>query len=127
MKVAVRKGIEPGEKPVAIVPETVTGLAKKGVELCVESGAGEGSCFRDGEDEEAGVTRESSVEALLYRHRRDHHDSAPYPGGITEDSGRHDALSLVYPLTNIDLVSTLAPRKITAIAVDSIPRPRRHK
>lgn len=122
MRVAVLKEIEPGEKRVAIVPETVKRLVKKGVEVCVESGAGEGSCFRDGEYEEAGATIESSVEALLAATDVVIKIQRPTPVEILKIREGTTVISLLYPLTNLDLVSTLAGRKITAIAVDSIPR-----
>ena len=49
MRVAVPREIEPGEERVAIVPETVKRLVKKGIEVSVESGAGEGARFPDEE------------------------------------------------------------------------------
>ena len=122
MRVAVLKEIEPGEKRVAIVPETVKRLVKKGVEVCVESGAGEGSCFRDGEYEEAGATIESSAEALLAATDVVIKIQRPTPAEILKIREGTTVISLLYPLINPDLVSTLAARKITAIAVDSIPR-----
>ena len=122
MRVAVLKEIEPGEKRVAIVPETVKRLVKKGVEVCVESGAGEGSCFRDGEYEEAGATIESSAEALLAATDVVIKIQRPTPAEILKIREGTTVISLLYPLINLDLVSTLAVRKITAIAVDSIPR-----
>ncbi len=122
MRVAVLKEIEPGEKRVAIVPETVKRLVKKGVEVCVESGAGEGSCFRDGEYEEAGATIESSVEALLAATDVVIKIQRPTPAEILKIREGTTVISLLYPLINLDLVRTLAARKITAIAVDSIPR-----
>lgn len=122
MRVAVLKEIEPGEKRVAIVPETVKRLVKKGVEVCVESGAGEGSCFRDGEYEEAGATIESSVEALLAATDVVIKIQRPTPAEILKIREGTTVISLLYPLINLNLVGTLAGRKITAIAVDSIPR-----
>lgn len=122
MRVAVLKEIESGEKRVAIVPETVKRLVKKGIEVCVESGAGEGSCFRDGEYEEAGATLESSVEALLAATDVIIKIQRPTPAELLKIREGTTVISLLYPLINLDLVSTLATRKITAIAVDSIPR-----
>lgn len=122
MRVAVLKEIEPGEKRVAIIPETVKRLVKKGVEVCVESGAGEGSCFRDGEYEEAGATIEPSAEALLAATDVVIKIQRPTPAEILKIREGTTVISFLYPLFNLDLVNTLAGRKITAIAVDSIPR-----
>jgi hypothetical protein len=43
MKIAVAKEIEFGERRVALVPDVVARLVKKGVEVLVGQGAGEGS------------------------------------------------------------------------------------
>ncbi|MFQ5990675.1 MAG: alanine dehydrogenase, partial [Candidatus Methylomirabilales bacterium] len=43
MKVGVPKEIVPSENRVALVPEAVGTLVKAGVEVLVESGAGEGA------------------------------------------------------------------------------------
>src|SRR5574337_1827471 len=122
MRVAVLKEIESGEKRVAIIPETVKRLVKKGVEVCVESGAGEGSCFRDGEYEEAGATIEPSAEALLATTDVVIKIQRPTSAEILKIREGTTIISFLYPLFNLDLVNTLAGRKITAIAVDSIPR-----
>lgn len=122
MRVAVLKEIESGEKRVAIIPETVKRLAKKGIEVSVESGAGEGSCFRDGEYEEAGATIEPSAEALLAATDVIMKIQRPTPAELLKIREGTTIISLLYPLVNQDLVHTLAARKITAIAVDSIPR-----
>ncbi|HWQ70380.1 MAG TPA: Re/Si-specific NAD(P)(+) transhydrogenase subunit alpha [Patescibacteria group bacterium] len=122
MRVAVPKEIESGEKRVAIVPETVKRLAKKGIEVCVESGAGEGSCFRDGEYEEAGAAIEPSAEALLAATDVVIKIQRPTTAELLKIREGTTIISLLYPMVNQDLVQTLAARKITAIAVDSIPR-----
>src|SRR5574337_106488 len=122
MRVAVLKEIESGEKRVAIIPETVKRLVKKGVEVGVEYGAGEGSCFRDEEYEEAGATIEPSAEALLAATDVIIKIQRPTPEEILKIREGTTIISFLYPLINLDLVNTLAGRKITAIAVDSIPR-----
>ena len=45
----------------------------------------------------------------------------PTPAGLLKIREGTTVISLLYPLTNLDLVSTLDTRKITVIAVDSIP------
>jgi len=46
----------------------------------------------------------------------------PTPAELLKIREGTTVISLLYPLTNLDLVSTLDTRKIIAIAVDSIPR-----
>src|ERR1700733_2573278 len=55
MKVAVVKESAPGERRVALVPETVPRLTKAGLEVLVEEGAGDGAWFPDGTYTAAGA------------------------------------------------------------------------
>ena len=56
MKVSVPKEVAEGERRVALVPEVAKRLSPTGVELVVESGAGEAAHHPDGAYEEAGVS-----------------------------------------------------------------------
>ena len=122
MKIAVPKEIEPEEERVAIVPETVKRLIKKGIEVSVESGAGEGARFPDEEYREAGATIERSAEALLAAADVVVKVHRPTPEEIAKTREGAALISLLYPLLNPDVVAALAARNVTAIAVDSIPR-----
>ena len=55
MKVAVVKESAPGERRVALVPETVPKLIQAGLEVLVEQGAGNGAWFPDSAYSEAGA------------------------------------------------------------------------
>ena len=54
--VGVLKETTPGEQRVAVVPESVPALARAGVRVLVESGAGAAAWFPDGAYERAGAT-----------------------------------------------------------------------
>lgn len=56
MKIAVAKEIEVGERRVALVPDVVGRLVKKGLSISVESGAGDRAFFSDGDYEAAGAS-----------------------------------------------------------------------
>src|SRR5918996_695738 len=56
MKVGVPKETAEGERRVALIPDVVRTLAGKGIEVAVESGAGEEAGHPDSEYEEAGAT-----------------------------------------------------------------------
>ena len=56
MKVAVVKESAPGERRVALVPETVQKLSQGGLEVFVEQGAGDGAWFPDASYTAAGAT-----------------------------------------------------------------------
>ena len=56
MRIGVVRETTPGERRVALVPETVGRLAKSGNEIVVERGAGEASSFPDRMYTDAGAT-----------------------------------------------------------------------
>ena len=55
MKVAVVKESAPGERRVALVPETVPRLVQAGLEVLVEAGAGDAAWFTDSAYTDAGA------------------------------------------------------------------------
>ena len=122
MRIAVPKEIGPGEARVAIVPETIRRLVKKGLEVSVESGAGEGARFADDEYKEAGALIEPSADSLLGAADVVVKVQHPTPEEIEKTREGAALISFLFPLINLDVVQALAARRITAIAVDSIPR-----
>ena len=64
MKVAVIKESAPGERRVALVPEMIARLRGAGLEVLVESGAGDGARLADSAYAEAGATVMSRAELL---------------------------------------------------------------
>jgi NAD(P) transhydrogenase subunit alpha len=56
LTVGVLKETTPGEQRVAVVPESVPALARAGVRVLVEPGAGAAAWFPDGAYERAGAT-----------------------------------------------------------------------
>src|SRR5438045_7281885 len=64
MILGVPKEIIPGENRVALVPESVGQLVKKGVQVLVETGAGLNSSFLDDAYEKAGATIVPNAAAL---------------------------------------------------------------
>jgi len=65
MKVVALRETEPGERRVALVPDTARALAKLGLSLAVEAGAGAGAGVTDEAYEKAGVRVERDRAALL--------------------------------------------------------------
>ncbi|MBV9381535.1 MAG: Re/Si-specific NAD(P)(+) transhydrogenase subunit alpha [Streptosporangiaceae bacterium] len=121
MKVAVIKESAQGERRVALVPEAVPRLRSAGLEVLVESGAGEGAWFPDSAYSEAGaavVSRAelySGADVILTVTR-------PAP----EDTGRLRAGQAVFgmlsPLTDPALARDLAAKHVTAVSLDGLPR-----
>jgi NAD(P) transhydrogenase subunit alpha len=128
MKVCVPKEILAGERRVALTPDSVKRLVKSGFEVYVESGAGVGAVFSDGDYETAGAKIEASVEALLGNADLVLKVHGPIRN---EATGKHEIdimregsalIALLFPLVNHDIVKRLAQRRITAFSLDLIPR-----
>ncbi|HXU02225.1 MAG TPA: Re/Si-specific NAD(P)(+) transhydrogenase subunit alpha [Polyangia bacterium] len=126
MKVGIPKEIYPHECRVAATPDTVEKLVKLGLEVMVESGAGEASTFADAAYIEAGARIVDSNAAfadadIVFKVR------AP----IARPGGAHEAdllkagailISFIWPAQNKPLVDRLAARKVTVFAMDAVPR-----
>jgi NAD(P) transhydrogenase subunit alpha len=120
MKVSVIKETAPGERRVALVPEAVVKLRAAGLDVLVESGAGDGAWLTDDAYAEAGasiVTRADALgaDAVLMVGR---------PGDATIAMLRpgQTVIGLLAPLTDPDLVRSLAAAGVTAVSIDMIPR-----
>jgi len=128
MKIGVPKEIEAGERRVAVTPETVQSLRKLGFEVIVESGAGEGARFTNDAYVAAGATVIDDTRGLwsgtdlVIKVR---------PPAQNEALGCHETdlmphegrlISLLFPGQNEEIVSRLASRKATVLALDCIPR-----
>jgi len=117
MRIGVVRETTPGERRVALVPETVGRHAKSGNEVVVERGAGEASSFPDRMYTDAGGTIGDAWSAdLVLKVARPSDDEL---GRIREGAV---LIAFLQPLTNHDLVRELARRRVTALSMDAIPR-----
>jgi NAD(P) transhydrogenase subunit alpha len=121
MKVAVVKESAPGERRVALVPETVPRLVQAGLEVLVEKGAGDGAWFPDDSYVTAGAailaTDElySAADVLLTVTKPDEAALARLRAGQT-------VIGLLAPLIDPQLAQSLASRGVTAVSLDGLPR-----
>jgi NAD(P) transhydrogenase subunit alpha len=67
MLIGVPTEIAPGERRVALVPETVSRLLKAGASVLVQRGAGERAAYRDPAYEEAGAALAADAAELYGR------------------------------------------------------------
>ena len=127
MRIAVPKETAPGERRVALVPESCKKLIQAGYEISVESGAGEAAGFADAAYRELGVALEPDPAVLLGSADLVLKVTAPAAG----ESGRDETgwmrpgtiyLGSLMPLRNLESVRALAARKVTAFSTDAIPR-----
>jgi proton-translocating NAD(P)+ transhydrogenase subunit alpha len=117
MRIGVVRETAPGERRVALVPETVGRLAKAANQVVVERGAGEASSFPDRLYTEAGATIGDawSAELVLKVQRPSDDELGRLPEGAV-------LIAFLAPLVNHDLVRELARRRVTALSMDAIPR-----
>jgi proton-translocating NAD(P)+ transhydrogenase subunit alpha len=120
MKVSVVKETAPDERRVALVPEVLGKLRAAGVDVDVEAGAGDRAWFTDDDYAEAGAGVVSRSEALA--------------ADVVVMVGKPDAavvaalrpgqvlIGVLSPLTDHDLMESLARTGVTAISLDMLPR-----
>jgi NAD(P) transhydrogenase subunit alpha len=121
MKVGVLKETAPGERRVALVPEMLARLRGGGLDVLVQSGAGDGAWFADSAYAEAGATIASRDELvagadLIIGINR------PDEGVAGELRSGQALLGMLNPLVDPTFVAGLAARGITVISMDGLPR-----
>src|SRR3954454_12929569 len=127
MHIGVPKETWPGERRVALVPESCKKLIQAGYTISIESGAGDAAGFPDAAYRETGVTVEPDGAAVLGSADLVLKVNAPGTrnGQDSEtDWMRQGAIYIgsLMPLRNLDAVRSLAARRITAFSTDAIPR-----
>ena len=121
MKIGVLKETAPGERRVALVPEMLARLRGAGLDVLVQSGAGEGAWFADSAYAEAGaaiVSRDELVtgaDLVLSIGRPDEHVVGALRSGQA-------ILGMLNPLVDPAFVAGLAGRGVTVISMDGLPR-----
>ena len=122
MRIGVPKERAPDERRVSLVPESVGRLVKAGTEVLIEQGAGEEAHFPDRAYADAGATLVEgsaelygSVEVVAKVRKPSVEEVALFrPGGTL--------VSLLPLATSADVLSCLAERRVTALALELVPR-----
>ena len=125
MKVAVVKETRPGEHRVALVPQGVKSLAKSGLDVVVEAGAGHASFIPDEEYIAAGAKVAPNRTAALEDAGIVLGVSPPSLSAPDEASSLGQGtilVSFLNPFANLDLVRRLAAGGVTSIAMELVPR-----
>jgi H+-translocating NAD(P) transhydrogenase subunit alpha len=121
MKVGVLEETTPGDRRVALVPEMVGRLHGAGLDVLVQSGAGDGAWFADSAYAEAGASIVSRDELLA---------EADVVVGISRPEERVTSalragqalVGLLNPLVDPAFAAAMAARGVTAISMDGLPR-----
>jgi NAD(P) transhydrogenase subunit alpha len=121
MRVAVPRETAPGERRVALVPETTSKLRAAGFEVRVERAAGAEAGFADAEYAEAGAELTDNA-ALLGGVACVTRVARPSPGEIESMAAGTLLIGFLEPLTDPDGIARLQDHEIVAFAMESIPR-----
>src|SRR5256712_1222507 len=122
MRIAVPKEIARGEGRVALTPEAAAALVKGGLEVLVETGAGEGAFHADAAFEKAGARIVPDASTLYGQ--ADVVLKVQKPT-LQEANGLREGtvlVSFLQALTSPDGVRRRAPRRITSFGMEGIPR-----
>jgi len=129
MKIGIPKEVHDGERRVATTPEVASQLIKKlGFEVAVQSGAGVAANFSDAAYSEVGVTVVEDAKKIWNDSDIILKVRAPEfnPDLKTEEVDLlHEGqiiITFLWPAQNPDLLKKLSEKKVTALAMDSIPR-----
>src|SRR5207237_1446005 len=127
MRIAVPRETAPGERRVALVPESCKKLIQAGYQISIESTAGVQAGFADDAYRETGVALDADPAALFSSADLVLKVNAPAIAG----SGRDEVLWMrpgaiylgsLMPLRNLPAVEALAAHGVTSFATDAIPR-----
>ncbi len=122
MRIGVPKEIFASERRVATTPEAAQQLQKLGFSVAIEAGAGEAAKLRDSEYEAAGVDVVSSTESLWTNSDIILKVRAPEDQEIDFLKEGQMLISFMAPAQNPELLQKLADKKVTALAMETIPR-----
>jgi len=118
---AVLRETERGERRVALVPEDVAKLGAIGLDVTVETGAGDGAWLTDEAYTKTGATiadRErclSSGDLLLTVSRPNEEDLKHLHSGQL-------VIGVLAPLIDPEYVRSVAAKRVTAVSMDALPR-----
>jgi NAD(P) transhydrogenase subunit alpha len=120
MRVAVPRETAPGERRVALVPDTVSKLRAAGFEVTIERGAGNQAGFTDEEYATAGAelvdaAAISDADCIARVAGPSATEVLAMPSGTV-------LIGFLDPLTDADGIARLRERGIVAFAMESIPR-----
>lgn len=127
MKIAVPRETRPGERRVALTPDSCKKLIQSGYAIAIESGAGEAAFYPDGAYREVGVTVETDPAAMVGAADILLKVNAP----AIDAAGRNEIqwmrpgtimVGSLMPLRNLEAVQALAARRVIAFSTDAIPR-----
>jgi NAD(P) transhydrogenase subunit alpha len=121
-RIGVPREVFPGEKRVATVPEAVEKLIKLGFDVSVESGAGAAANVSDDDYRAAGAMVAQTAAELWSSSDIVFKVRAPSADEVGLMHEGQTLVSFIWPAQNPELMQQLAAKKVTVLAIDSLPR-----
>ncbi|MBW2942403.1 NAD(P) transhydrogenase subunit alpha [Zhongshania aquimaris] len=122
MLIAVPTEVAPGERRVALIPDSIKKLCHLGAEVSIETGAGVGAGFSDADYVDAGANiatdRQSlfsSADVIARIHKPSITDIQMYKKGAI-------SISWLDPFNEKDLIQAMQDCHISAISMEMVPR-----
>lgn len=122
VRVAVPKEVAPGEARVALVPEVVARLTKAGVEVVVEAGAGSAARYLDAAYAAAGAQIGADRPKLFGSAQVILKVQPPTLEEIAWIAPGTVVVAVMNASRNLDRVAQMRDRKLTAFALELLPR-----
>lgn len=122
MRIAVPKETKFKENRVALTPDVVKDLVKKGFSVTMEAGAGQASFYADEQYIAAGAQIESSRNALLGQADVVLKVNPPLPEEVAAMKKEAILISFLWAVTNREVVDACSKAGISAFSMDAIPR-----
>ena len=121
-RIGIPRETFPLEKRVATVPDVVEKLVKLGFSVAIESGAGDAANFSDDAYRAVGAEVLPDAAAvwtaadIIFKVR------PPTPQEVALMREGQILIDFIWPAQNPDLMQQLAAKKVTVLAIDSLPR-----
>jgi len=120
--IGVPKETAAGEKRVATVPEVVEKLVKLGFKVAVETGAGDAANCSDDAYRAAGAEIADGAAKLWAQSDIVFKVCVPTAEEVGLMHEGQTLITFIWPAQNPELMQQLAARKVTVLAIDSLPR-----
>ena len=120
--IGVPREVFPGEKRVATVPDVVEKLIKQGFRVAVETGAGDAAQIADEAYRAAGAEIVADRAQLWGTSDIVFKVRAPDATEVGQLREGGVLVSFIWPAQNPELMKSLAAKKATVLAMDSVPR-----
>ena len=122
MKVGVVKETLPGERRVALVPDTVSKLIAAKLEVAVQTGAGSEAFYMDEGYQKAGATLVPDARAVLSQADAVLKVQPPSLDEVAALKSGAILICFLEPSAQADVVKALATQKVTAFSLELVPR-----